>query len=151
VGWVRVAAVRTALNVLESRKGEASPLDEDAALAHAVDGGDDPEQLFLKTSYRAPFVAAFAEALAALPPRDRTLLRFAFVEGLTPERIGKLHGVHRTTIMRRLDAARAAVLAGTRARLVERLQLSPSECDDIFELVKSRLDITLSSFLRAEA
>jgi RNA polymerase sigma-70 factor (ECF subfamily) len=148
-GWVRVAAVRTALNIVESRKGKASPADEDAALANAVDHGDDPELLFLKASYRAPFAAAFREALAELPPRERTLLRFAFVEGLTPERIGKLHGVHRTTVMRWLGAARAAVLEGTRGRLVQRLHLSPSECEDLFEVAKSRFDVTLSSLLRS--
>jgi RNA polymerase sigma-70 factor (ECF subfamily) len=150
-GWVRVAAVRAAMNLLEAQGTERPVGDEDAAIAGAVGTGDDPELLFLKASYRDPFVAAFREALAALPARERTLLRFAHVDGLTPERIAKLHGVHRTTAMRWLEAARAAVLEGTRARVVERLRLSPSECDGLFNLVRSRIDFSLRSLLSPDA
>jgi RNA polymerase sigma-70 factor (ECF subfamily) len=149
-GWVRVAALRTALDLLDSRKTAAPPRDE-AALARVVDRGDDPELLFLKESYRAPFVAAFREALAAAPRRARVLLHLTFVEGVTPERLGRLYRVHRTTAMRWVDAARAEVLEATRARLMERLQISAAECDDLFSLVQSRLDLTLGSLLGSDA
>lgn len=148
-GWVRVAALRVALDLLAERRPAA--FDEDAALAGAVAPSNEPDLLFVKAAYRGPFLAAFRESLAELPRRDRALLRLAFVERLTPERIGKLYDVHRTTAMRWLDAARAAVLARTRAILVERLRLSPSECDGLVEAVRSNLDVTLSSLLRADA
>jgi RNA polymerase sigma-70 factor, ECF subfamily len=146
-GWVRVAALRAAVNLLEARSPGGIAGDGDAALERAVGPGDDPELLFLKARYRAPFVAALREAIAALPARDRALLQFAYVEGLTPERIGKVYGVHRTTAMRWIDAARAGVLSGTRARLTEALGLTPSECDGVLALVQSRLDVTLGSLL----
>jgi RNA polymerase sigma-70 factor (ECF subfamily) len=149
-GWVRVAALRTALNLLESQRATATAGGE-AALARAVDRGDDPELLFLKASYRAPFTAAFCEALAGSPRRARALLHLTFVDGLTPERIGQLYRVHRTTATRWIDAARADVLAATRARLVECFHLSRAECDDIFLLVQSRLDLTLRSLLGSDA
>ncbi len=147
-GWVRVAALRTALNLLDARRAEAPARDEGDAVAAALHPGGDPELLFLKAAYRGPFAAALREAFAAMPRRDRALLRFAVVDGLSPERIGTLYGVHRTTAMRWLDAARADVLARTRALLAERLHLSPSECDSVIDLVTSHLDVTLTSLLQ---
>jgi RNA polymerase sigma-70 factor, ECF subfamily len=149
-GWVRVAAVRTALNLIEARKG-ADPGGGEAALARAVDRGDDPELRFLKERYRAPFAAAFREALEAAPRRARALLHFTFVEGLTPERVARIYKVHRTTAMRWIDAARADVLADTRARLGAQYHLTPAECDGVFQMVESRLDLTLGSLLESAA
>jgi len=146
--WVRVSALRTALVVADQRQRAAVIEDEGAAIAGAVGEQDDPDLLFLKASLREPFRVAFRAAIAELSQRDRALLRFAFVEGLPPEPIGKLYGVHRTTVMRWLDAARAAVLAGTRSRLATALQLLPGE--DLFELVRSRFDVTLTSLLRTD-
>jgi RNA polymerase sigma-70 factor, ECF subfamily len=144
-GWVRVAALRTALN-LQAREAQPDSLQTDEAdhLAVAVAPECDPELAFV----RAAFVEAFKEALAALPRRDRAILRFSFVEHLTPARIGAMYGVHRTTVMRWIDAAQEDVLASTRGKLMDRLRLSPSECDSVLAMVKSRAQITLSSLLR---
>ncbi len=150
-GWLRVAALRVALQIVKGRSDPAAAGDDDeAALARAVDHGDDPELRFLKESDRAVFVAAFREALAGAPPRTRALLDLAFGEGLTPARIGTLYGVHRTTVMRWIDEARAEILSATRLRLAERSGLSPAECDEVFRLVESQLDFTLSSLLEHE-
>jgi RNA polymerase sigma-70 factor (ECF subfamily) len=147
-GWLRVAAVRTALNLLQAEHSHAT-LEEDGRLVRnllAVES--DPELDYIKSEYRSEFKAAFREAVATLPQRDRNLLRFHFVEQLIPERIGAMYGVHRTTAMRWLDSAQATVLNETRRLLIERLQLSPSECDRLVELVRSRLQVTVSSLLR---
>ena len=146
-GWVGVAAVRVALDLLANDKPRAAFPDDTAAIAQGVAPGGDPELELIKVTYRDEFAAAFREAMATLPARDRALLRFAFVERLTPARIGVVYGVHRTTVMRWLEAAQAAVLEQTRRRLVERLHLSTAECDGIFALVQSRLDVTLGSLL----
>jgi len=150
-GWVRVAAIRTALDVIEAEKGGDPRCDEADAIARTVVPQGDPEVALLQASYRDEFQAAFREAMASLPRRERGLLRFAFVESLTPARIAAMYGVHRTTAMRWIDAAREDVLARTRARMIERLRLSPSECDAILALVKSRIDITLGSLFNTSA
>lgn len=146
-GFVRIAVVRIASDVLGRERGRevAEPADDAAAL---LGPGHDEERRMLQGRYAADFAAAFRDALAATAPRDRNLLRFHFLERMTPARIGTLYGVHRTTVMRWLDAATEALLAATRANLIARLDLSTSECDSLIELVKSRLDFTLDALLR---
>jgi RNA polymerase sigma-70 factor (ECF subfamily) len=146
-GWVRVAALRVALNLRKAERTETEAHDTEE-VARAIAPGPDPELAFMKETYRAELVAAFREAFASLPGKDRNLLRFAFVERLTPARVGAIYGVHRTTAMRWIEAAQEEVLSRTRARLSARLRLTPSECDDIFALVQSRIEVTLGSLLQ---
>ena len=79
--------------------------------------------------------------------RIRALLRAAFVEQLTPARIGAMYGVHRTTAMRWLEGAQEEILNHTRTTLIERHQLTPSECNRLFSLVKTGIDASLASLL----
>ncbi len=143
--WVRVAAVRTALDLLEAEKAGGRRSDEADVIVHAVAPKGDPEIELLQASCRDAFMAAFREAIAGLPRRERGLLRFTFVERLTPARIAVIHGVHRTTVMRWIDGAQREVLSRTRARMMEHLRLSPRECDAVLALVKSRIEMTLAS------
>jgi RNA polymerase sigma-70 factor, ECF subfamily len=148
-GWVRIAAVRTALNLMNaSNAGQPSP-DEADEVARAIVPSRDPELELIRETYKEAFVVAFREAIAALSRRDRALLRFTFVEHLTPARIGAMYDVHRTTAMRWIDAAQAQVLAETRSRMMKRLQLSPSECDGVLAVVKSRMEITITSLFQS--
>jgi RNA polymerase sigma-70 factor len=128
--------------------GLPSDRDEVAQMAAAVAPECDPELAFIKAGLRAAFVEAFKEALAELPQRERAILRFTFVERLTPGRIGAMYGVHRTTVMRWIEAAQEHILSSTRGRLMARLRLSPSECDSVLTLAKSDAQITLDSLLR---
>jgi hypothetical protein len=104
-------------------------LEEDAKLAsNLVVGESDPELQYIKVEHRDEFKKAFRESVAALSQHDRLLLRMHFVDQLTPGRIGEICGVHRTTAIRWLEAAQAAVLEKMRPLLIERLRLSPSAC-----------------------
>ena len=150
-GWVRVSAVRTALNLIEAEKAGLPRLDEASEVARSLVPECDPELALIRASCEGDFTAAFREAMACLSRRDRSLLRFTFIERVTPARLGAMYGVHRTTVMRWIDAAQEEVLARTRARMNERLGLSPSECDRVFALVKSRIDLSLGSLLKTES
>lgn len=148
-GFVRIAVVRIASDLLGRERGHEAVAEPAADEAAALLGpAHDEERRFLQTRYAGEFAGAFREALAARPARERNLLRFHYLERLTPARIGTLYNVHRTTVMRWLDAATEALLAATRANLIARLGLSASECDSLIELVKSRLDFTLDALLR---
>jgi RNA polymerase sigma-70 factor (ECF subfamily) len=146
-GWVRVAAVRTALNLLAAERAAHPPPDEAEEIARAIVPARDPELELLRATYQDDFRAAFRASIAGLSRRDRALLRFTFIEHLTPAHIGAIYGCHRTTAMRWIDAARDEILARTRDRLMERLHVSPSELDRIFVLVRSRIDITINALL----
>jgi RNA polymerase sigma-70 factor (ECF subfamily) len=145
--WVRMAALRTALDLLDAEK----PHDAIDATLHGVAAtlspGTDLELDYIKAHDREAFVSAFRETLGTLPERERNLLRYQYVEALTPERIGRIYGVHRTTAIRWVAAALEHLLEGIRRALMRQLQISEDECDSLVRLVRSRLPVTLHSLL----
>jgi len=145
VAWLRAAAARTALNSRRSERRRAHA--EEEAFAEGPMAGGDLELSYLRQQHRADFQAALAEALAALPTRERTVLRLHFVEGLSLERIGAMYQTHKSTVSRWIARAREDVLAEVRRRLAERLQLSSDELQSLLRAVRSQLDASLSSLL----
>jgi RNA polymerase sigma-70 factor (ECF subfamily) len=147
-GWVRVAALRLALTALSSERADrAHAGDSEDEVARSMVPQTNPELELMEASLRQPFAEAFREAMATLSERDRSILKFTYIEQLSPSRIGDIYGVHRTTAMRWREAAEAEVLARTRTALMAKLRLTPSECDGVFAAVRSRLHMTLRSLL----
>lgn len=145
VTWVRVSAVRTALNLLGSGKREQQMTSSQvAALAPPV---DDPALRYLKAQFADEFEAALARACAALTDRDRTILRLRFADELNIDQIGGLYGVHRATVARWIARIRDELFAATRNDLVGRLKLSESDFDSLLRLARSQLDLSLSAVL----
>jgi RNA polymerase sigma-70 factor (ECF subfamily) len=142
--WVRVLAVHEAWAVLRARGRQPAGDDRIADLASA---GATPEIDYLKRTYRRDFERAFRAALQTLPARDRTLLRQHFLDGITINELGALHGAHRATIGRWLERARDRVLAATRAHLMETLDVPRAELESILRLVLSQLDLDLRPLL----
>jgi RNA polymerase sigma-70 factor (ECF subfamily) len=147
VGWVRAAALWIALDLQRRGTGEAHA--DDASLPLLVEPGDDPELAYLKSTYRAEFNEAFAQALTALSPRQRNVLRLKYLDGLSIDQLGALYGVHRATAARWAVAAQEALLEETRRRLTERLRLTHSQLDSVLRLISSQLDVNLSRLLRS--
>ena len=145
VTWVRVAAVRTALNLLGAGKREtAMTSSQMAALAPPV---DDPSLRYLKAQFADEFEAALGRACAALTDRDRTILRLRFADDLNIDQIGGLYGVHRATVARWIARIRDEIFAATRNDLVGRLRLDESDFDSLLRLARSQLDLSLSAVL----
>jgi RNA polymerase sigma-70 factor (ECF subfamily) len=144
-GWLKVSAVRL---TLRGRQRVARLVATDDAELAAL-GGDtgDPELEHLKRQSLAEFRAAFGEALARLNPRDRNLLRFHYLEGVTTEQVGSLYHVHRATAVRWIAAARESLVSLTRAELTQRLRLSPNQFDSLMKGIESRLDMSLGGLL----
>jgi RNA polymerase sigma-70 factor (ECF subfamily) len=145
-GWVKVVATREAARLLAHDRREE--LVEDDALAARIGATADPQLDHLKRVYREEFRAAFATAVDALADRERLLLRQYTLDGLSIDELAKLHAIHRATAARRVNAARAAVIDGTRAALVARLRIDPAELGSILRLIHSQLDISLPAALR---
>jgi RNA polymerase sigma-70 factor (ECF subfamily) len=142
-GWLRVAAVRAAQRLRKGEARAAASADEAAQgiLVH-------PELDFLKAHHRAAFEAAFRAALVALPPRDRSLLRLHYVESLSVEAVGALHGVHRATATRWLAMSRQLLVDDLRRRLAESLRLSRHEVDSLVKLLRSSLEVSIRRALQ---
>jgi RNA polymerase sigma-70 factor (ECF subfamily) len=143
--WVRVAAVRTALNLRGSGKREQPMTSSQvAALAPPV---DDPALKYLKAQFADEFESALVRACTALTDRDRTILRLRFVDDLNIDQIGGLYGVHRATVARWIARIRDELFLAIRKDLVGRLRLSDSDFESLLRLARSQLDLSLSAVL----
>ena len=143
--WVRVAAVRTALNLIEAERQQVAALDrhalEDAVAALASPHGLGAGEV------RVHFQTALEEALSGLAIDDKTLLRLHFVDQLNIDAMGRVLKIHRATVARRLVAVRARVLDGVRARLALALDPSTAEFRSLVRLVQDELQVSMERLL----
>lgn len=144
--WIRVLAVHEALAIVRKAQREVAA-DEDRLVDLACVGAS-PELEYFKRVYRREFAIAFREAVQALSDRERILVRQHFLDGVRVNDIARLYRVHRATAGRWLERARDTLLAATRARLMDRLDVLPIELDSILRLVLSRLEISLRPLFR---
>ncbi len=144
-GWLRIIATREVVR-LAKRSGREVELGD--ALLADPGLGDDPVLRGLKERYRAELADAFRAALAALGPKERTLLRYQLIDGLGIDDIGAILRVHRATAARRLARVRDGLVTDTRARLAERLRIADDEVESIIRLVQSELDVSIIRHLR---
>lgn len=141
--WLRMAITRRALNT-KRRPDPPTPLD--GALAGVLD--EDPELALMRRTYRAEMASIFAEAIAAIPQAERTLLRLHYGEGSTLNELAALHQTSRSALHRRLQAARAGLFERIAQLVGQRLNLSESERQSIMRLFASDLRDSLGRLLR---
>jgi RNA polymerase sigma-70 factor (ECF subfamily) len=146
--WLRAVAVRTWLN-LRRRHGKERLAGDERLFDEIASPGDDPEIAHFKRRYRRELAECFADALTKLPDRDRALLRYHAVDGLTIDDIGAIYRVHRSTAFRWLEAARDRLSARTNALLERRLGLSGAQLASVLRLVRSQVDVSVRRLLAA--
>jgi RNA polymerase sigma-70 factor, ECF subfamily len=140
--WLHVAALRVASN---ARRGDR-PLGESGDLPLAE---PDPELRLLQQRYKEQFRDAFAAAVAALGVGERQLLRLHFLDGVALGQIGALYGCDKSTVSRKLSAARQTLFEETRRRLRAQLRLTEAELTSLMRLVRSQLhDLSITRLLR---
>jgi RNA polymerase sigma-70 factor (ECF subfamily) len=146
-GWLRVAAVRTALNrIRASATGVAAGAErirEDFSLGH------DPELAYVKEHAHDLLSDAFKRAIASLDVTERTILRLHYLEGLTMDQLARLYQTPRSTIARRVAEVRQEVLAATETLLRDERRLSPSAVMSVIRQARSQLQLTISRILEA--
>jgi RNA polymerase sigma-70 factor (ECF subfamily) len=140
-GWVRVAAVRTALNLRERTAREERGREDESRIDER--SPTDPEVSFLKTRYRADLARVVEDAILCLEVEQRNVLRLYFVDGMSIDRIAAVYGIHRATAARWVERARTALLHGARGLLTARLGVEGAELDSLIALVDSRLEVSL--------
>jgi RNA polymerase sigma-70 factor (ECF subfamily) len=146
--WVGIAAARVALMMRRSQKrSKEISTDEDWTGSLAMISTNNPELELLKRQYAAAFSIALRDAVQALEPRMRSVLKMSFVDGLSIDEIGTIYVVHRATAARWIQRACDEVFEKTRDLLAERLSLSPTELDRMNAMVRSQLDVSLSQLL----
>ncbi|MCH9681791.1 MAG: sigma-70 family RNA polymerase sigma factor [Deltaproteobacteria bacterium] len=142
--WVRAVTVRQAISMGRRR----APLDLAVGeVPTGVPALADPERDYLQARYGRALREALHEAVGELPPEERNLLRFRFVDELTLDELARVFDVHRATVARRLAKARQQVRRAALGRLRGQLEVDGHEMDSLVRMVRSQLDLSLSGLL----
>jgi RNA polymerase sigma-70 factor (ECF subfamily) len=143
--WVRIAAMRIAMDLLRERRRNVL-VDDEAFFDVAIDAGE-PDRAAARARYGAVCADALRAAFAALTARERNLLRMHHLHGLTVDELAPSFRVHRATVARWLAAARERLLAETRAGLRARLGVGDATVDSILRELRGRVDVTVTRLL----
>jgi RNA polymerase sigma-70 factor (ECF subfamily) len=147
-GWVRMAAMRVAWNLLDAAAVAGARVADDGELAARVAEAA-PESELLRARCRPVLQAAVERAIGALDDRDKALLRFHYVEGLSVDTIGTFYRVHRATAARWLVDLRHRLMRAVRRTVAAELRLSPSEFRSLVRTLDGELRVSVSRALRA--
>jgi RNA polymerase sigma-70 factor len=143
--WLRITAVRIALNH-RLQPQEARRVDDEQVLDELATQAT-PELQVLRARHADLLARALKDAVAALPPEQRVILRMYFSSGQNTERIAVAMRVNRSTAARRLVAARQAVFSETKRLLRAHLSIDSEEFASIARNLHSQLDISITSLL----
>jgi RNA polymerase sigma-70 factor (ECF subfamily) len=142
-GWLRVVALREALQLVRARRREA-PLSDDLATKLEA------QAIAITDAERRIYREAFTAALATLTARERNLLRQHYLHGATVDELGALYGVHRATPARWIAQVRETLMRRTRQHIGEALRLSGTELDSAMGKVAEHIDYSLRHTLSNE-
>ncbi len=109
----------------------------------------DLELAAVKARYHHDYQVAFADALAALTDRDRTVLAQSHADAMTIDQLCSLYNVHRVTASRWISQGEARLHDLIVDKLRRRLALSSAALADITALVRSELAASLARVGRA--
>lgn len=143
--WVRAAATRAGIDALREQKGRRrATSDELEALPAAV---SDPEIDLLRARYAVEFQAALRAALESMPARDRNILRFSYLDGLSIDEIAAFYRVHRATAARWIGRARDALVEETRRLVISRVSIGDGELESLMRDLASQLEVSIRRLL----
>jgi RNA polymerase sigma-70 factor, ECF subfamily len=144
--WVRMVAVRTALDICAA----------DPVITRRLETGGEPllnaldqEQQLIRSKYGALFQEALRDAVGQLSKRDKNLLRFHYIAGMSLDAIARTYHVHRATVVRWLAAIRDDLNTAVRIRLWDELGISPAEVRSLWNAVRSDVEVSISRLLAA--
>ncbi len=106
-----------------------------------------PSGVAVDTAYRDTVRACLRTAIEGLEPRLRTALRMEVVHRASHGAIARVHGVHRTTVVRWCEEARAELGAQLRKRLAAALHLGRDDVESHLRGLGSKLELSMASLL----
>ncbi len=149
VAFVRATAVHLAVDARRADARHEGARLEDVPGEVLALSAESPELRTLLGRYGPALSRAFSDALAALPKRDRLLLRLHHVEGMSLEKVARAYKTPKSTVGRWIADARTAVMDGVRRTLAETMSVPGSEVDSLILGLRSRLELNLSAALRS--
>jgi RNA polymerase sigma-70 factor (ECF subfamily) len=133
LAWVRMAAKRIALNMRRSTARKS----EDLLAEHLVQ--DCRAEVTELPRYIVVISGAIRHVFAQLEAPDRNLFRLHYLDGVTLEQLGTLHGVHRATVARRLQHLKKAIFVRVEHEVRRELKLTASDFRSVLTTVRSQL------------
>ena len=144
--WVRVAAVRVALDLLGSASRLQGRSEEGMLAGHFSEEGL-PEAELLRARYRPVLEAAAERAIRALGDRDKAILRYHYIEGLNVEAIAVIYRVNRSSAARWLAEIRQQLLQSVQKELALEIRVSPSELRSLAAVVGEQMRLSIRRIL----
>lgn len=145
--WVRIAAVRLALNLKRSDKRANVGASRDSDATEVAAPGPDPELQMVRALHREHFRDAFHATLGELSSDERAVLRMHYLDGLTIDEICLGYRVHRSTVARWIERARQRVLSETLRRMKASRAADSREVDSTMRFFESQFDVTVQGLL----
>lgn len=152
-GWVRVVAVRVALDLRAGSTPAQEALDDGALMRLAPDAPSAPDPsiaTILDERHRPAVREALNTALLGLSNRDRTVLRMYVVDDVSLDAIAIVYRVHRATVARWLVSIRGDLLKAIRRRLKVDLGASHSSVVSLMRALQFDIQLSLSRILDDE-
>ena len=140
--WVGMCGVRLALHALRERRA-ANEVELDWSHAVTELPIDDPALARLCAAHRDRVAAALGTACMELPRRERAIVRLLFVEGASLDTVARMYQVHRVTVWRWVEAARAQLASELKRRLGD----VGSDTSALLAWVDSQIDLSLDAVL----
>lgn len=144
--WMRIVLMRRILRSQTKSKREV-PMEEEV-LARMLPTPSPIEKGYIKSQYQEPFREALREALGSLNSKERNLLRYSYVRGLSIDRIAAIYRVHRSTAARWLQSIRSLLYERVQLTLADQFALQSEEFESILVAVKSQLELSFSQVIQ---
>lgn len=146
-GWLCTSAIRQYWRQQQRTRREAELWQSPALLL--PNQVRSPDLALLTGELKELFETAFREAVTALTSKERNLLRYHFISGLSIDQIGLIYRVHRATAARWLAQAREQLAIQTQKRFQAAVPVHAKSFSEVMELIRSQLSLNLASLLQS--
>jgi RNA polymerase sigma-70 factor (ECF subfamily) len=147
LGWIRVVAVRTALDL--KRTGATREVGHIGMAERLVQTVATQEIDLIKTEFRAAFEQAIAVAVRQLTTRHRAVLRLYLLASANIDQIAGIYRVHRSTVARWIASSEAFIFDAAKVYLREHHEVATTDFDSMGRLLRSSIQLSLDRLLRS--
>jgi RNA polymerase sigma-70 factor (ECF subfamily) len=152
LAWLRVAATRTAIDLLRADKSVAAD-SATTGIEELPQADLGPEVQLLREAYRDLFNEALAATMRELSVEDRQLLRRHLVDHLTLEEIARPYRLHPASVARRLAALREEIAESVRRRLAagHLAEGGSTSLESVAQAIRSEVHLSMAALLASTA
>jgi RNA polymerase sigma-70 factor, ECF subfamily len=144
--FLRIICTRMAISIARKTLQESN-----LSLSYEVVApGNDLELDALRARYREPFTVAMREALRALSPRNKTLLKLHFAKGVQVAALATMYNIHRVSMSRWIAEAKEELFTATKEGFKAEVHVTDSEFQSVLRVMRSELDLRLSTLREDE-